>query len=121
MASRGSVIPLFVSKIKNNQPLTITDPMMTRFLMSLEDSVNLVLYAFENGNNGDIFMQKAPSCTIEDLATALQELFNVKSKINIIGTSWEKLFESLVSREEMAKSIDMVRILEFHRQQRSKL
>jgi len=108
MASRGSVIPLFVSKIKNKQPLTITDPMMTRFLMSLEDSVNLVVYAFENGNNGDIFIQKAPACTVKDLATALQELFEVKSKINIIGTRHgEKLFESLVSREEMAKSNDM--------------
>ncbi|MGL4229080.1 MAG: polysaccharide biosynthesis protein [Tannerellaceae bacterium] len=109
MASRGSVIPLFIDKIKSKQPLTITDPKMTRFLMSLEDSVDLVLHAFENGQQGDIFVQKAPSSTIEDLATAIGELFgqeNVDKKI--IGTRHgEKLYESLVSREEIAKSEDM--------------
>jgi UDP-N-acetylglucosamine 4,6-dehydratase len=110
MASRGSVIPLFVEKIKAGLPLTITDPNMTRFLMSLEDSVDLVLHAFQNGQQGDIFVQKAPASTIADLAQALQELFNTKADIKIIGTRHgEKLYESLVSREEMVKAEDMGR------------
>lgn len=110
MASRGSVIPLFVDKIKAGLPLTITDPNMTRFLMSLEDSVDLVLHAFQNGQQGDLFVQKAPASTISDLAQAIQELFNTKADIKIIGTRHgEKLYESLVSREEMVKAEDMGR------------
>ena len=108
MASRGSVIPLFVNQLKDGKPLTITDPSMTRFLMSLEDSVDLVLYAFEHGRQGDIFVQKAPASTVEDLANALKDLFKKESEIRIIGTRHgEKLYESLVSREEMAKAEDM--------------
>jgi UDP-glucose 4-epimerase len=108
MASRGSVIPLFVSQIKADKPLTITDPVMTRFLMSLEDSVDLVEYAFEHANQGDLFVQKAPASTVADLAQALKELFNSDVPIKIIGTRHgEKLFESLISREEMAKAEDM--------------
>lgn len=108
MASRGSVIPLFIDKIKHNQDLTITDPNMTRFLMSLEDSVDLVLHAFENGQQGDIFVQKAPASTIEDLAQAIKGLFNSEASTKIIGTRHgEKLYETLVSREEMVKSQDM--------------
>jgi UDP-N-acetylglucosamine 4,6-dehydratase len=107
MASRGSVIPLFVEKIKAMKPLTITDPNMTRFLMSLEDSVDLVLHAFEHGEQGDIFVQKAPASTIIDLAAALTEMFDGNGDIKIIGTRHgEKLYESLVSREEMAKAED---------------
>lgn len=110
MASRGSVIPLFVDKIKAGVPLTVTDPNMTRFLMSLEDSVDLVLHAFEHGEQGDIFVQKAPASTIGDLTIALKELFSSNAQVNIIGTRHgEKLYESLVSREEMAKSKDMGR------------
>jgi UDP-glucose 4-epimerase len=108
MASRGSVIPLFVSQIKAGKPLTITDPEMTRFLMSLEDSVDLVEYAFKHADQGDLFVQKAPASTVSDLAQALKELFNSSIPINIIGTRHgEKLFESLISREEMAKAEDM--------------
>jgi UDP-N-acetylglucosamine 4,6-dehydratase len=108
MASRGSVIPLFVSQIKAARPLTITDPKMTRFLMSLEDSVDLVEYAFTHANQGDLFVQKAPASTVADLALALKDLFNSSVPINIIGTRHgEKLFESLISREEMAKAQDM--------------
>jgi UDP-glucose 4-epimerase len=108
MASRGSVIPLFIEKLKARQPLTITDPAMTRFLMSLEDSVDLVLHAFENGQQGDIFVQKAPASTIEVLARAILELFNSDVPVKIIGTRHgEKLYESLVSREEIAKAHDM--------------
>ncbi len=108
MASRGSVIPLFLSQLKEGKPVTITDPNMTRFLMSLEDSVNLVLHAFEHGRQGDIFVQKAPASTIGDLAQALKELSGKNNPIRIIGTRHgEKLFESLVSREEMAKVEDM--------------
>lgn len=108
LASRGSVIPLFIDKIKNNQELTITDPKMTRFLMSLEDSVDLVLHAFENGQQGDIFVQKAPASTIEDLAQAIKGLFNSEASNKIIGTRHgEKLYETLVSREEMVKAQDM--------------
>lgn len=110
MASRGSVIPLFIEKIKTGQPLRVTDPKMTRFLMSLEDSVDLVLHAFEHGKQGDVFVQKAPASTIGDLAQALNALFVRRSPIEIIGTRHgEKLYESLVSREEMAKAEDMGR------------
>jgi UDP-glucose 4-epimerase len=108
MASRGSVIPLFVSQLKAGKPLTVTDPNMTRFLMSLEDSVDLVLYAFEHGKQGDIFVQKAPASTVADLAQAVNELFNKNEPVRIIGTRHgEKLYESLISREEMAKAEDM--------------
>jgi UDP-glucose 4-epimerase len=110
MASRGSVIPLFITQLKENKPLTITDPNMTRFLMSLEDSVDLVLHAYEHGAQGDIFIQKAPACTVADLVQALKELFNRNNPIQIIGTRHgEKLYESLVSREEMARAEDMGR------------
>lgn len=110
MASRGSVIPLFVSQIKEGKQLTITDPAMTRFLMLLEDSVDLVVYAFENGQQGDIFIQKAPASTIEVLAQALQALFSKQDNIRIIGTRHgEKLYETLVSREELARADDMGR------------
>ena len=108
MASRGSVIPLFVSQIKSGKSITVTDPNMTRFLMSLEESVNLVLHAFEHGNQGDIFVQKSPAATVADLAQSLKEIFNHTGLINIIGTRHgEKLYESLISREEMSKAIDM--------------
>ena len=104
MGSRGSVIPLFINQAKAGDPITITDPRMTRFLMSLEDSVDLVLHAFKNANPGDIFVQKAPAATIGDLAKAISELIQSKSKLKIIGTRHgEKLYESLVSREEMAR------------------
>lgn len=107
MASRGSVIPLFVSQLKEGKPLTITDPNMTRFLMSLEDSVDLVLHAYEHGAQGDIFVQKSPASTVADLAQALKELFVKDNPIRIIGTRHgEKLYESLVSREEMARAED---------------
>ncbi len=110
MASRGSVIPLFIEQLKKNEPLTITDPNMTRFLMSLEDSVDLVLYAFNHAKQGDLFIQKAPASTIADLAQALKELLKKDVPIKIIGTRHgEKLYESLVSREEMAKADDMGR------------
>lgn len=108
MASRGSVIPLFVEQIKKGEPITITDPHMTRFMMTLQDAVTLVLYAFEHGENGDIFVQKAPAATIEMLARALVELYHAKSEIKVIGTRHgEKLYETLVNREEMAKATDM--------------
>ena len=108
MASRGSVIPLFVSQLKEGKPLTVTDPNMTRFLMSLEDSVDLVLYAFVHGKQGDIFVQKAPASTVADLAQALKELFKSDEPVRVIGTRHgEKLYESLISREEMAKADDM--------------
>jgi UDP-glucose 4-epimerase len=111
MASRGSVIPLFVSQLKEGQHLTVTDPEMTRFLMSLEDSVDLVLHAFTHGQQGDIFVQKAPASTVGDLAEALKELFGKREQqTRVIGTRHgEKLYESLVSREEMAQAIDMGR------------
>lgn len=110
MASRGSVIPLFVAQIQAKQALTITDPQMTRFLMSLEDSVDLVLHAFSYANQGDIFIQKAPASTIADLTQALIEIFRSMSEVKIIGTRHgEKLYESLISREEMAKAEDMGR------------
>ena len=110
MASRGSVIPLFIDQIKKGEQITITDPSMTRFLMTLEDSVDLVLHAFEHGNQGDIFIQKAPASTIADLAQALQELLNNSSEIKVIGTRHgEKLYVSLITREEMAKAEEMKR------------
>ena len=105
MASRGSVIPLFINQIQNKQPITITDPDMTRFLMSLEESVELVLYAFKNGKQGDIFVQKSPAATVRNLAKSLCKYFNHDGQIKNIGTRHgEKLFETLVSREEMAKA-----------------
>ena len=108
MASRGSVIPLFVEQIKEGKAITITDPNMTRFMMTLDDSVDLVLYAFKHGKPGDIFVQKSPASTIRDLAQALKELYNADNEIKIIGTRHgEKLFESLVNREEMVKAEDL--------------
>lgn len=108
MASRGSVIPLFVSQIKEGKEITITDPNMTRFMMTLEDAVDLVLFAFTNGKPGDIFVQKAPAATIEVLAQALKELYKADNPIKIIGTRHgEKLYESLVNREDMIKAVDM--------------
>ena len=108
MASRGSVIPLFVAQLKAGKPLTVTDPNMTRFLMSLEDSVDLVLFAYLHGQQGDIFVQKAPASTVADLAQALRELFEGKQEARIIGSRHgEKLHESLISREEMARAQDM--------------
>ncbi len=108
MASRGSVIPLFINQIKSGLPLTITDPNMTRFLMSLKDAVDLVLFAFENGNQGDLFVNKAPAATIGDLAKAIKDLAKVDNEINIIGTRHgEKLYETLCTREEMEKAEDM--------------
>jgi len=108
MASRGSVIPLFLKQIKDGQPLTVTDPKMTRFLMSLEEAVELVLFAFEHGNSGDLFVNKAPASTIGDLAQAIKELCNAKNEIKIIGTRHgEKLYETLCTREEMLKAEDM--------------
>ena len=108
MASRGSVIPLFVSQLKENKPLTVTDPNMTRFLMSLEESVDLVLYAFTHGKQGDLFVQKAPASTVADLAEAVRQLFRSQNSVRVIGTRHgEKLYESLISREEMAKAEDM--------------
>ncbi|PKO28444.1 MAG: UDP-glucose 4-epimerase, partial [Betaproteobacteria bacterium HGW-Betaproteobacteria-5] len=110
MASRGSVIPLFVDQLRSGEPLTVTDPEMTRFLMSLEDSVDLVLHAFEHAEQGDLFIQKAPASTVGDLAQALKELLGRDNPVRVIGTRHgEKLYESLVSREEMAKAEDMGR------------
>lgn len=108
MASRGSVIPLFLKQIKEGNPITITDPKMTRFLMSLDEAVELVLFAFEHGNPGDLFVNKAPAGTIGDLAQALKELCNADAEIKIIGTRHgEKLYETLCTREEMVKAEDM--------------
>lgn len=108
MASRGSVIPLFVKQIKEGRPLTVTDPNMTRFLMSLDDAVDLVLYAFQHGNQGDIFVQKAPASTIMDLAVAIKELFQTDNPVQIIGTRHgEKLYETLLTREELVKAEDL--------------
>jgi len=105
MASRGSVIPLFISQIKNNKPITITDFQMTRFMMTLEDSIDLVLYAFKNGNSGDIFIQKAPAATVETLAQALKELYKSNVSVSVIGTRHgEKLYETLVNKEEMVRA-----------------
>ncbi len=108
MASRGSVIPLFIDQIKQNKPITITDPNMTRFMMSLENAVDLVMFAFQNSQQGDIFVQKSPAATIGDLAEVLVDLFKAKSKINVIGTRHgEKLYESLLSKEEAVKAVDL--------------
>ncbi|MBM4331148.1 MAG: NAD-dependent epimerase/dehydratase family protein [Deltaproteobacteria bacterium] len=107
MASRGSVIPLFVQQIKEGKPITVTDPNMTRFMMSLDDAISLVTYAFNNAKQGDIFVQKAPAATINDLAVALKELFEANNEIIIIGTRHgEKLHETLLTREELAKAED---------------
>jgi UDP-N-acetylglucosamine 4,6-dehydratase len=108
MASRGSVIPLFTEQIKSGHPLTITDPNMTRYMMTLDDAVDLVIFAFKNGNPGDIFVQKSPAATIEVLAKALLELYRKNNPIKIIGTRHgEKLYETLVNREEMVKAEDL--------------
>ncbi len=108
MASRGSVIPLFIEQIKNNLPITVTDPNMTRFLMSLEEAVELVLHSFVHGKQGDIMVQKSPASTVEDLAKALMEMFGYKNKIKVIGTRHgEKLYETLLTKEEFAVSEDM--------------
>ena len=108
MASRGSVIPLFIEQIKKGKPITITDPNMTRFMMTLEDAVDLVLYAFKNGKQGDLFVQKAPAATISTLAQALKELYNADNPIKIIGTRHgEKVYEVLVNREDMIKAENM--------------
>ena len=107
IASRGSVIPLFIHQIKSGQPLTVTDSNMTRFMMLMDGAIDLVLYAFKHARQGDIFVKKAPSCTIGDLALAIKELFNAKNEIKIIGTRHgEKLYETLLTREEMAKAED---------------
>jgi UDP-N-acetylglucosamine 4,6-dehydratase len=108
MASRGSVIPLFIRQLKEGKPLTVTDPNMTRYLMSLDDAVDLVIYSFNNAKQGDIFVQKAPSSTIMDLALALKDLFNSSSPIKVIGTRHgEKLYETLLTREERIKAEDL--------------
>ncbi|MCE2612443.1 polysaccharide biosynthesis protein [Flavobacteriaceae bacterium D16] len=108
MASRGSVIPLFVDQIKQGNPLTVTDPNMTRFLMSLEDAVDLVLFAYEHGEQGDLFVNKAPASTIGDLAEVVRDLYNADNEIKVIGTRHgEKLYETLCTREEMQKAVDM--------------
>jgi UDP-glucose 4-epimerase len=108
MASRGSVIPLFIQQIKDGQPLTLTDPNMTRFMMTLEEAVDLVLFAFDHAKQGDLFVQKAPAATIEVLAKALCELYGAKNEIRVIGQRHgEKLYETLVNKEDMAKSLDL--------------
>jgi UDP-N-acetylglucosamine 4,6-dehydratase/5-epimerase len=108
MASRGSVIPFFVEQIKSGNPINVTNPNMTRYLMSLDEAVNLVIFAFNNGQQGDLFVQKSPASTIGDLAQAIKELFNVNNPIKIIGTRHgEKLHETLCTREEMGKAIDL--------------
>ncbi len=108
MASRGSVIPLFAEQLKAGKNLTVTDPNMTRFMMTLEDAVDLVIYAWKHGNNGDLFVQKAPAATLDTLAKALISLYKSKTTVGVIGTRHgEKLYETLVTREEMAKSEDM--------------
>ena len=105
MNSRGSVIPVFVNQIKNNKPLTITNPNMTRFMMSLEDSIDLVLHAFKNGKQGEIFVQKSPASTIQNLAITLSKIFKSKPKIKIIGIRHGENYETLVSSEEMARTV----------------
>jgi UDP-N-acetylglucosamine 4,6-dehydratase/5-epimerase len=108
MASRGSVIPLWIEQMKSGKDITITDPNMTRYMMTLDDAVDLVIYAFLNGVNGDLFVQKAPAATLQVLAEALKELYNTNTEVKVIGTRHgEKLYETLVTREEMAKSEDM--------------
>jgi len=108
MTSRGSVIPLFINQILTGSPLTVTDPSMTRFMMSIDDAVELVLYALQHGNPGDVFVKKGSAATIETLVRALKKLFNAENEIRIIGTRHgEKLYETLLTREEMAKAKDM--------------
>lgn len=108
MCSRGSVIPLFIDQIKTGRPITITEPKMTRFIMSLEEAVDLVLFAFEHGDSGDIMVQKAPACTIEILAQAVKELFHAENEVQIIGIRHgEKLYETLLTNEECANAVDM--------------
>lgn len=108
MCSRGSVIPLFIEQIKEGKPLTITEPNMTRYIMSLEEAVDLVMFAFENGHSGDIFVQKAPACTVKDLALAVKELFNADNELKIIGIRHgEKMYETLLTKEEAIKSQDL--------------
>lgn len=108
MASRGSVIPLWIDQIEKHEVITITDPNMTRFMMTLDDAVDLVVYAFQHGNNGDLFVQKAPAATLDVLATSLKELLHVDTEVKVIGTRHgEKLYETLVTREEMARADDM--------------
>jgi UDP-glucose 4-epimerase len=108
MASRGSVIPLWVEQIKAGKSITITDPNMTRYMMTLDDAVDLVLYAFEHGNQGDLFVQKAPAATLTVLAESLKELYHADTEVKVIGTRHgEKLYETLVTREEMFRSEDM--------------
>ncbi|MBE9469348.1 MAG: polysaccharide biosynthesis protein [Bacteroidetes bacterium] len=108
MGSRGSVIPLWIEQIKKHEILTITDPNMSRFMMTLDDAVDLVIYAFEHGSNGDLFVQKAPAATLDVLAKSLKELYQADTEVKVIGTRHgEKLYETLVTREEMAKAIDM--------------
>ena len=108
MASRGSVIPLFHDQIKNNQPITVTDPEMTRFMMTLDDAVDLVFYAFENGNSGDIFVQKSPASTIGELAEAMKRIYGSDVEVKIIGTRHsEKLYETLLGREELFNAEDL--------------
>lgn len=110
MCSRGSVIPLFIDQIRNGRPLTVTDPNMTRFMMSLDEAVDLVMYAFTRGENGDLFVQKAPACTLDVLARAVLKLYGSNSPVNVIGTRHgEKVYETLVTREEMARSEDLGR------------
>lgn len=119
MASRGSVIPLFVEQIKSRQPLTVTDPNMTRFLMSLEEAVDLVIFAFQNAEAGDIMVQKSPACTIGDLAQAIKEMFNADNEIKIIGTRHgEKLYETLLTKEEHVVAQDMGRFYKVHADKR---
>ena len=108
MCSRGSVIPLFIEQIKNNMPLTVTEPKMTRFIMSLQEAVDLVMFAFKNGQSGDILVQKSPACTIEVLAQAIKELFNAKNEVKIIGIRHgEKMYETLLTNEECSNAIDL--------------
>lgn len=108
MGSRGSVIPLWYNQIKAGKDITITDPNMSRFMMTLDDAVDLAVYAFQHGNSGDLFVQKAPAASLEILATAMQDLLNTRVTVRVIGTRHgEKLYETLVTREEMAKSVDM--------------
>jgi UDP-glucose 4-epimerase len=108
MASRGSVIPLWMEQIKNKEVITVTDPNMSRFMMTLDDAVDLVMYAFEHGHNGDLFVQKAPAATLDVLAAALKDLYKADTEVKVIGTRHgEKLYETLVTREEMAKAMDM--------------
>jgi UDP-glucose 4-epimerase len=108
MASRGSVIPLFQEQIRNNQPITVTDPEMTRFMMTLNDAVELVLYAFEHGKSGDIFVQKSPASTIGELANAMIKIYNSKVDVKVIGTRHaEKLYETLLAREEVQVAEDL--------------